>query len=1088
MASTINYVGHGLVAGDTFRLVNVDPPDCGINEEHIYYVLASGLTADSFQFSETDGGAAFVLTYAITSADLITADTYAVVSDGVMDAPTTPTTPDAPSVASVETSGLVKLKIVLAAYTDGASRIRNHEVQVTHKYDGANPDWTYPQVFTLPWGSNDLSIHAAPSTAYAVRVRVQDVYGNYSAYNTYPVELTTAAGNDALYAGLASIANDVPDGTITETKIADDSISTPKLKAGAITADLLAATLVLSSLIKTAASGTRVEISSDGIQLYDSGENLLVNIPTNGDPVYVKGRITAADTFTSEVGATLYGVNTLPGSSVTTLANGISAPTSTPGLTASVDYLPITTPTGSIAAAAGIAYDGGNYWVACDPTVSPYYVAQKFNGTTGALMQTISATGSVTTYTTTLGSTSHVSDTWTATSYAADSQIATPLTLPTGRDNIQITKVAGYLAGYLGGVSVKMGLWSSSGVLRRHSAAFTAAEKTFSSGNDTLYNKSLSSPYSVAAGTTVWAGWCRTTTGQSHWWTIDNGTGKTTKHGANYDDGDFTSITTDSSAKPNVYITYTYDVDSRLETAANVGIASDGTYVYTLDKNGKVWKYLISDGSYVTSADLSAYVTGTKANAGLFFYNNGTPLLVITTTTGTGAGVYPKFIQVTPSTLAVHSTYPVATGPTFSGTTDTFRGGAYLADPLNSNAFTFWIATTSAVYAYAYTAAPTDAFSNTANRNFGTAASVGQGITHDGTQFRGWATATPTKVWKFTNWDWTTASAVYWVGYAWYDSAGTTHETVLGPRTNITMRRRERLYVTNAAIPTGGADDPNNVRIYMKPNATEPAAGSYWLQATGTGTGRYLTTYTGSGTADFVSDGGGRLSFPAGTPAEIKSSASGWSLKGDGTSQFLGPTLIAQDATHEGGEITFMGAGAYNAHTLDVYDDRIRIHSNGNENLSVVSGTGKLTARGPIHTDAHAAVSVVGTTAVATTVTTATTWYAVSGIEVAFTPAFIGQKWLIVGYFNGYHGNSSNTIAEWNLRVVLGSDNTTILDRALYYYYETPTANQYNGSGGANVWVADRTSQCKLKLYVSSSANSTSVSTSYYSFKAIPIP
>jgi hypothetical protein len=170
-----------------------------------------------------------------------------------------------------------------------------------------------------------------------------------------------------------------------------------------------------------------------------------------------------------------------------------------------------------------------------------------------------------------------------------------------------------------------------------------------------------------------------------------------------------------SSSKPNVYITYTYDTDTRLETAPNIGIATDGTNIYTLDTTGVVWKYLRSDGSFVAKSSVQTAISGTKSKAGMF-YDATANELIITTSTGTGAGVFPKFVRVTPSTLAVSSTvYSAAAGQTFSGTTDTFRGGARAGRPAQRSAATYWIATTSAVYAYT--------FSGTARRRHRTATS-----------------------------------------------------------------------------------------------------------------------------------------------------------------------------------------------------------------------------------------------------------------------------------------------------------------------------------------------------------------------------
>ncbi len=96
-------------------------------------------------------------------------------------------------------------------------------------------------------------------------------------------------------------------GTIDTTKITDGSVTTPKLAAGAVTADKIAALLILASLIKTAASGTRLELDAAGMRAYDASENLLVNIPTDGSAVFVRGQIEATDLLVTG-GAVLAGV------------------------------------------------------------------------------------------------------------------------------------------------------------------------------------------------------------------------------------------------------------------------------------------------------------------------------------------------------------------------------------------------------------------------------------------------------------------------------------------------------------------------------------------------------------------------------------------------------------------------------------------------------------------------------------------------------------------------------------------------------------------------------------------------------------
>lgn len=896
--SAIVKAAHGLVAGQRVAFSNL-VGGVGIDPDFVYYVVPV-VNVNDFQIAETDGGTPITFT-TVTSANMQvvpeteTTDpygngTYVPITDptDAMAPPTVPPTPSAPTVASAIVSGIVRLQITL---NDTAqAKVRNWEVSVTHNFVGANPDWSNGGTkITMPEGSTAASLPALGSTVYAVRVSATDVYGNVSAFSP-EVTHTTVAGSDALNAALASLTNDVADGIITETKIADGAISTPKLQAGSVTAQILAATIVLSSLIKTANSGRRIEIDVDGIRLYDTDESLLVRIPTNGDPVFIKGQVTA-DSLVSQVAASFRGTVDLAGNSVTTLQNGIAAPTTVPTLAASVDYLGLTsTPTN---VGAGIAYDSGgdssngSFWVACDPTISPYYVAQEFaataaTGTAGRLLRTINATGSLSTTTATLGSTSHVSDTADGLVGSTDSHIASPLTIPTisGATNYKVTKVQVYMAGRSGTCATRNGVWDGSGNNLRESATYTAASGGATTvGASDAHNATLSSALTVSPGSTYRFGFRRvnTTDGSQH--DKDDGSGKTT-YSADGTTADGTGWgTRNSASKINVSATYTYDIDTRKETAKMIGVATDGTYVYTLDTLGQVWKYDRSTLAWVTNSGVQTAITGTKAQAGMF-YDATAGELIITTTTGTGAGVFPKFVRVTPSTLAISSTvYSASAGTSFNGATDTFRGGARLADPLNASAATYWISTTNAVYAYTFSGT---AATQTANRDFGQAVTVGDGLTYDGTQFRGFDTAVPTKLWKFSGWDWTTASSTIWVAYSWYDSnaTGGTHETAMGPRSSIVMRRRERLQVQQPSIPTGGTDDPNNVRVYMLSNATDTGAGTFWLQVTDALTSRYITSFASS-----THDGTG-TAFPSGVPAEIKSSATGWSLKGDGTVAF----------------------------------------------------------------------------------------------------------------------------------------------------------------------------------------------------------
>lgn len=134
MASTINKTGHGLIAGDAFQFANVLPTDSGIDEGTVYYVLASGLTADAFQFSETDGGAAFTLTNAIDSGDVVAVDTYEESDDDVMFPPEPPAAPGScvlTSTAVLAPDGTVASRLTITIAQPVSATLRHTVVTVT---------------------------------------------------------------------------------------------------------------------------------------------------------------------------------------------------------------------------------------------------------------------------------------------------------------------------------------------------------------------------------------------------------------------------------------------------------------------------------------------------------------------------------------------------------------------------------------------------------------------------------------------------------------------------------------------------------------------------------------------------------------------------------------------------------------------------------------------------------------------------------------------------------------------------------------------------------------------------------------------
>lgn len=771
------------------------------------------------------------------------------------------------------------------AYTSGTARMEVREYDagdvllattVVADLAAADDEW---RRLSIRFGPNDqVGRRGFHASTVAIRVAFLTPASATLSWDVDGVQVERGS----LLTAYAPRPQELVDGSVGATQIADDAVTTQKLAANAVvagkiaagaittqaldaravTADKLAAQIILSSLLATAASGRRVEIDESGIVLYDADDTPLVRIPTNGDPVYVRGEVIASS-LVSETAAEFRSAASLAAGGVMTVQAGVVKPTAAPVLAATLASLTtVTLP--NLGHGIGRDSGAGSYWIGADPSVSDY-VAHEVNGTSGAIIRSITKTGTITTKTATLGPTTKVADTTQAYSGTSNSQVATPLTMP--RDG-RITKVSAWLAGYTGDQSCRVAIWNTSGTLLANSSTFTAAQRTFSNGNDVRYERDLTSPLEVASGATIWAGFLRTTGTPGFFYSRDDGAGKTTKRGSGLA-GNMTSIATDTASMPNVYITYEYDEDTSLEGVMGriVGVATDGTTVFALDAAGVLFRYQRSDLAYLGKTDLSSYIGGTKANAGLF-WDATASRVVVTTATGTSGTDQVRFVLVNAS--GVYQSTINATGFAVNGSTATVRGGARINDPLNGSTATYWVPVSGTVRAFV---ASTGAY--VANREFGSSASCADGLTHDGTVFRGWSLASPTRVWTYTDWDWTTASGTYWVAYSWYKSTATVAETQVGPYASLAMRRRERISVTNAALPTVGGVD--RVRVYMLPNASQPGAGAAKLQATGTGTSRVLSTYNSGGAADSTTN-----TFPAGGTAEIRSAASGWVLRGDG--------------------------------------------------------------------------------------------------------------------------------------------------------------------------------------------------------------
>lgn len=208
MSTIVALTNHGLVASDRIYFGNLDPDTTGIIEGSIYYVLAAGLTLDQFQFSETDGGAAFTLAADITAGIVSKAAVYTPISD-VTHVMAPPTAPDAAtglaltSATSLDVDGhaVVRLDISLTQPTNAT--LRQTVVTVT-------PAVGDPIKVVIPAGQTTASIHGVPAgLLYSAVAHSYDTFGNVSAASsastetppgdtTPPAQVTGLAGYGAI--------------------------------------------------------------------------------------------------------------------------------------------------------------------------------------------------------------------------------------------------------------------------------------------------------------------------------------------------------------------------------------------------------------------------------------------------------------------------------------------------------------------------------------------------------------------------------------------------------------------------------------------------------------------------------------------------------------------------------------------------------------------------------------------------------------------------------------------------------------------------------------------------------------------------
>lgn len=662
---------------------------------------------------------------------------------------------------------------------------------------------------------------------------------------------------------------------ITTTKISDEAVTTPKVAAGAITADKLTAILVLASLIKAGTGVAHVEMDGDGLRAYDGSGNIVMNIPTDGvTPITMNAQV-VAQALTSTGNAIFQGArNEIAMGAILQLDASIGNPGGVPALAQTWGNvsLPINSTydtSASVYNRASLDYDSAGdsggatkvFWQVTNKTSGTLYalellasdrtVNRAINLTTSGFKTVYGAcrlgsyvyvlgldgsSGSPTNF----GQTGAATFSWDWSGANVDNQISTAASYaaPGAGTITSMTIAAG---GHSGSVSMIFCLWNSGGSLLAQSSAFSAA-----AGHSA---KTAALSYVCSSGEVFYFGFWRTKAATGEWGVQSSGsfdiqttTSATSLGGRAACSGAYTC------GQMQAYVTYTPDTRvARVRRFVQSTLAVDTTY---------------------TAVTYPVLVSGLPVSPAIT--QDGTNVFIVDRTTTIKWQKYDAAMA------------------TVGGIVDTtYNPGAAVKDASAGNAdFGAWRMMVLTNIVDSFDSTPT----HQTNETFSVPSAAGAGLTYgdaagDGARF--WSCpatgGSAVNLTKHSTWVWTTASSIYWVCYTYYDSAGTVHETQISPRSSLTLSRRAQLVITApGSLPgTGGADDPNNYRFYTAPNATDPGATNFKLQATQAAATLTMTTYASGGAAD-----PGSNNFPTGSVATIQSQTGNLKFSGDGKARF----------------------------------------------------------------------------------------------------------------------------------------------------------------------------------------------------------
>lgn len=129
----------------------------------------------------------------------------------------------------------------------------------------------------------------------------------------------------------------------------------------------------------------------------------------------------------------------------------------------------------------------------------------------------------------------------------------------------------------------------------------------------------------------------------------------------------------------------------------------------------------------------------------------------------------------------------------------------------------------------------------------------------------------------------------------------------------------------------------------------------------------------------------------------------------------------------------------------------------------------------------------LGGSSTTTTITTAGTYYALTSQEISFTPAFVGQKFLVT--YSGYVSLNTTTIQYAFVRVeVNDSSNATIETLGFARAENFGTSARGQQVAFTDIWTADSTSARKIKLYgTTQTTNGLVLTTAYTQLNVIAV-